>query len=483
MPDVDPTTDGAVLDCQGAVPSLTGLQGAPSPVATTTPALAHTCQGCASLVLLDGTARLLAGTQNNLYQASVSSWSDVTRTAAAGGSYATVTGRWRFAEFGNVSIAASLQNTLQQFSGTFFSCLSGSPPADIIETVNQFVFLGHTAEAIHGDAPERWWCSALGDYTNYTPSQATQSATGELTSVPGPITAVRRLGDNIVIYKKLGLYLGVYTGPPFIWSFEEIAGTVAGAFCQEAVANIGTPEQPKHIFVGPDGFFTFDGARPVPIGLELKKFFLTNINQSAAGQVCMLNDRTNMRLHIFYPSGSSTICNACLVYHYRTGKWGQDDRSVQFAMDYLPPGITYGQLGTYYSEYLNLPIASYAQAFATSGNYLPAIFDTASTPNTLNGKAGNTYLVGPDLGDPMRMLTLLRAKAKWIQAPDSAQLTNYYRQQALGDPLVQDQITNQNSLSRFDVMRSARWHRLKLAMVGDWQTNELDALMQADGSE
>jgi hypothetical protein len=60
-------------------------------------------------------------------------------------------------------------------------------------------------------------------------------------------------------------------------------------------------------------------------------------------------------------------------------------------------------------------------------------------------------------------------------------MTNYYKD-AEGDDLVAD-VTTSMSLSRFDVLRSARWHRLQFEMVGDATLNEMDIQYQMDGNE
>ena len=478
-PDLDPTTDGVLTDCSAVLPSLRGIEGAPAPVSAIVPALSAACQGSASMITLAGNSRTFAATANKIYEAAVGSWNDVTYTAV--GNYTTVTGRWRFAQFGSVSLATSLQNTAQASPSALFSKISGAPKADIIETVNQFVICANVVTTSFGTDPNRWFCSALGDYTNWTPSIATQCASGLLVSVPDRITALRRFGDNVIAYKALGMYFGTYTGPPFIWSFTEVPSS-SGTFCQESVLNIGTPDQPRHFFVGMDNFYTFDGGRPLPVGWEVKDYFLSRLNRAAASSICMMRDQLKSRVYIYYPSGSATTPNDCLVYNYRTGKWGQDPRTVEFALEYLPAGITYDQLGTYYNTYADFPNASYDTAFWQSASPAPAIFDSSHQLNTLTGSPGPSYFVTADVGDEGTMLLLDRVKPQWIRMPATATMTNYYRTQALGEPLVQDQTVNPVN-DRFDVMRTARWHRFKFSQQGPWELNTVLPSLRPDGLE
>ena len=81
-PDADPTVLGALVNASAIVPSLRGLKGAPSPISAGMATLAATCQGSAALVKLDATTRLFAGAPTKLYEAGVSTWADVSRSAA-----------------------------------------------------------------------------------------------------------------------------------------------------------------------------------------------------------------------------------------------------------------------------------------------------------------------------------------------------------------------------------------------------------------
>ena len=194
-PDADPTIIGVITSASGVVPTLKGVKGAPSPVSAGMATLAATCVGAALLAKLDGTNRLFAGTPQKIYEAGASAWSDVSRAAT----YTTSpTGVWRFAQQANVSFAADGADTLQASVSTgAFSCIAGAPIAAIVETVGKFVFAANTSANAHG---VQW--SALNDYTSWSASIATQAGSDVLTATSGAITAARRFGNTIIIYKK-----------------------------------------------------------------------------------------------------------------------------------------------------------------------------------------------------------------------------------------------------------------------------------------
>lgn len=478
-PDADPTIAGVLTNCAATVPSLRGLKGAPSPAATALPALAATCTGTAVLAKLDNTNRFFAGTNTKLYEAASASWTDLSATAYGSSSLA----RWRFAQFGDVALATNANDTLQFSNGSgVFAAVTGAPKAAIVETVGQFVFVFNTNEVTFGTSPDRWWCSGIGNYTSWTPSIATQSATGRLTATPGPVTAAKRFGDGIAVYKNRSMYLGVYVGPPIIWAFQQVPGDL-GALTNETVVNIGTPENPKHIFMGADNFYIFDGAKPVPIGTNrVKVQVYTALLQSRAYACAALHDRINSLVYFYYPVSDSALPDRCVVYNYRTDTWGQDDRQVEVPVEFVSPGITYDTLGNFYATYDVLPSTTYDQAFLSQALPVPAIFDTAHTPKTLTGASTSSSITTGDVGNDSQFSTLQRIRPRFMTAPTSASMVNFYRNN-LGDSLSTDMTTALSSSGAFDVLRDARWHRVRLDFVGDWEMSVMDAIAEASGSE
>lgn len=478
-PDTDSTIPGIFTNCANVVPSMKGFAGSPSPQTTQLPALAAAAQGSAVLRKLDDTTRFFAGTGTALYEAATTSWTTVTR--AVGGAYSLGTDvRWRFAQFGDTSLAIAKSDTLQFSATGAFANVTG-PKASIVETVNQFVFLFDTNEATFGDSPNRWWCSALGDYTDWTPAVATQCASGLLIGSPGKITAGKRFGEGIIAYKTRSLYIGIYIGPPAVWEFRQIPGEV-GALSQEAVVNVGTSEDPKHIFMGEFDFYSFDGARPIPIGSPwIKETVFGELDRSFQHLVATLHDRANSRVYFFYPGSASITLSKCVVYNYKTNKWGRDDRNIEIPVDYTSSAITYSDLGTLFSTYGDLPSVSYGSAFWSAAVPIPAIFNTSHLVQTLTGASVTSSITTGDYGDDTVLTLLSRAKLRYTTAPTSADMVNYYREN-IGDALTTDHTTPQIS-ARFDVLRSARWHRMRFDFVGDWEASGFVPDVRKDGLE
>jgi hypothetical protein len=474
MPDADPSLVGVLTGAQGVVPTIRGMKGAPSPVSAGMATLAGTCQGAALITKIDGTNRLLAGTGKKLYEAGSSTWSDVSRAATyTAGSSA----RWRFAQQGNVSFAANGADTVQaSVSSGAFSCVAGAPIAAVVETVGKFVFALNTST----DARQVRW-SALNDYTSWSASIATQSGSDTLTQTPDGITASRAFGSSIIVYKKNSMYLGVYVGQPNIWEFNLIPGS-AGALSQEVVVNVGTPENPKHLFMGEDDFYLYDGTRPLPIGDgRIRREVFGALVQTRSYACTALHDKQNNLVYFYWPSIDAQLPDKCRVYNYRTNQWGVDDRSVEATTDYVAASLTYDGLGALYATYDSFPSSTYDLAFLGSAQKSPAVFDSAHVLQKLIGVAGATSITTGDYGDDSNLVTITRIRPRFIQTPTLATMTNSYRMNT-GDSLTADVLTTISNGS-FDVVRDARWHRIQMNFTGDWEMSGFSPEWKKSGTE
>jgi hypothetical protein len=480
-PDIDPTVEGVIVDCSSFVPSERGMEGAPSAVDIGADALVAACYGAANVRKLDDSFRTIAATREALFELSGNTWADVTR--AVGGAYACGADNfWRIAQFGDTTLAINKADILQASVTGDFADVANAPKADIIETVGNNVVLANTDETTFGDSPNRWWVSATRDHTDWVPNVNTGCATNTLVSTPGRIFAARRFGEQVIFYKERSMYIGTFVGPPLILDVQQLPGD-AGCSSQEAVVNVGTSDNPVHIFMGADDFWRFDGARPIPLGSPLRKTVYAELDGTYAYKIKTLHDRINSRIYFYYPSDAGGgVVDSCVVYHYRENRWGRDDRTIEAALEFLTGGITYDTLDDYYPTYDDLPSdISYDSPFWTSGSSRRGFFDTTHTLNALEGVAGNSSFTTGDFGDDTNYYLLSRVKPVWTTKPTSAQMTNYYKDSE-GDALTTGATTTMY-LSRFDLLFSSRWHRLMLEMVGDCELLNINAEYTEDGSE
>lgn len=469
-PDDDQAGIGTIISCSNMVPTLRGYKAAPSAQSGGVDALAAECCGAVVARKLDNSKRFISGTATKLYELSSTTWTDVSGAAY----HANTDVRWSFAQFGNVTLAANKGDTLQSSSSGAFAAVAGAPKASIVETVNQFVFLCDIDDGT--DKPNAWICCGIGDYTNWTPSVANQCATANLTSAPGAIKAAKRLGDGLVVYKERAIYVGSYVGDQVIWDFQEVPGAI-GAFGKDCVVNIG----PAHLYVGLDNFYMFDGSRPVPIGNPIKEYFFSTLATGYGYRIRSVHDFKNSLVYFFYPSASSGTLDSCVVYNYRSNKWGVVSTTIEDAIEYAGQPYTYGSLGTYFATYADLPAVAYGSEFWNSGIETPAVFDTAHTVKTLNGSAGSWNFTVFDIGDDEQVTLLKSCRVRMTATPTTMTMTNSSRM-SLDTSLTAGSTVSING-NCFYTLRSARWHRLTFAGTGDTEIYGINPLLEREGTE
>lgn len=470
-PDADPATQGILTDCDNIVPTTQGLAAGASRVATGLPALAAACSGAYAANLLDGTKRVFAGTTAGLYEANTSSWTDRSR----GGGY-TGSNRWRFTMFGSITLATNKTEIIQASSaGAAFADIAGAPKAAIIFTCAGFVMALNFDNGT--DTPDGWYCSGLYDHTVWTTAVATQCARGRLLEGTGAITAGAPLGSDAIAYKQNSMYLGRYVGGSLIWSWTRIPGKV-GTPCNEAVVVVQT----RHYFVGPDDFYVFDGTVPKPIGEGIREWFFRNLNSTYKSKIIGVADEARSLIYWYYPSGSSTTIDSCVVYNFKTGRWGKFAATIEAAVDYSSGQITYDGLGAMYATYDDLPTTiSFDSPFWLADSTVPGVFDTAHTLYSLTGTPGASWLSTFDFGDETEYTYFDRCTPRYRTLPTTASATNYYRD-TLADVRTQDSVCP-TSRNRFDFRRDSHFHSLRFDFTGSVGLNGLDVNLEGSSRE
>jgi hypothetical protein len=253
---------------------------------------------------------------------------------------------------------------------------------------------------------------------------------------------------------------------------------------------LATPEQPLHFFVGRDDFYLFDGARPIPVGHGVKEAFFSVLNTDEADKIVMMQDRSKSLVYIYYPSAGTSTIGSCLVFNYRTRKWGVDNRTITFAFEFAGGAISYAGLGGYLSNLLGASATygglaalnlTYGTLTPKAGNFVPALFDSNNVIYTLTGDGGKSEFTTHDVGSDDFSSLVNRFTPRWIVRPDSASLDNYYWTGSGQDPVLDT--TTQMDSGRFDFLRSAQWHRFRFNMSGSWEMSDAKIDAQPDGEE
>lgn len=475
-PDIDPTTPGAITDCVQLIPSERGMKSAPSAVGVSgLGPLAAECRGAAVLQKTSGTRRTIAGTQTNLYELASGTWSDV-----GGGTYTgSSENRWCFAQFGDVALATNDTEEIQYSTATTFVAISGAPKARIIVSVPNFVVALNTndgaSSATFGDSPDRWWSCAFQDPKDWAPSDATQATSGRLLGGGGELTAGAAFGSGLVAYKAREMFLGQYVGRPYVFQFDRVPGD-QGCVGPEAVVDIGG----AHVFVGEDNIWLFDGSRASPIGGNIRQWFYNDLSATYKYRTIVTFDRNNGRVWIFYPSTiSGGQPDSAIVYHLGTKWWGRANRSIEAALNYVTPGITWDTLSSIASTWDTLPDIPWdSQSWQASGRAL-GIFDSSHNLKTLTGSGEDSGLTTNDFGSDAAVSFVSRVRLTFFTEPTTATVTGQIKTGAGKTGTAAGSGTIDNS--KFDIRQSGKWHRFSFLFTGNTETSGVDVIARGAG--
>jgi hypothetical protein len=473
-PDADPTTPGVLTEVSNIIPNERSYIGAPSGVAPAgVGVLAAACRGAVIATKLDGTRRIIAGTQTKLYEYSAGSWGDV---SAAGNYTGSAENRWSFCQFGDFTLASNDTEAIQASSSGAFVALT-APKAKIVITAGNFVVALNTNDATYGDSPDRWRCSAIFDHTDWTVAVSTQANTGRLVQTPGEISAGLPLGNQIAVYKAASVYLASYVGSPEVWRFD-VANNDAGCIGQEALCDIDG----AHFFVSNDGgFYIFDGARVVPVGEGvISQWFANHSSPAYRYKTLCRFDRQNKRVFVFYVGVDSTTLDQVLVYHLTSKRWGKMYKPVEAALRYVSAGSTIDTMSAVAAtiDALTIPVDS---QFWQSGGRAFSVFNTSHQLQTLTGEASASSITTGDIGDDGTFTTLKGARVRFLNSPTSATGEVFCKNDAGDDYDPTSQFTMQGN--RIDVLQSARFHKLRLDFQGDVEVTAIRYDTVPDGEE
>ena len=476
-PGADPGTPGIIVDCNNMVPSLRGLISSGAGIDSGNAAAPGVVLEAETMLLLDNSARTFAGTTGNIYELSGGSW--VNRSAVGG--YATTgSNTWRFCQFGDATIATNYDNAVQVTTSGAFANLTGvgtPPKAKLCETASGFVMLFAYNDGVNV-FHDGWWCSGLYDHTSWTPSTATQAANGRLFDTPGPITAGKRLGSAVIVYKNASMYIGQYVGPPIIWAWQQITSDT-GAFSQEAVVST----ESKHYFIGDNGIFVYDGTRPQPIGtIEVKNWLKSVINQTYKANCKASYDKINSLVYFFYPSQlSSGGLDSALVYNTITGAFGKVTKNIKALLTYSSPNLTWLQLGSLYATWGGWPTTILWLDVSFFGAEVGMSYvgndDKIGVFNV--GGASESYLVTGDNGDDTMFSTITRVRPRFLKAPTNGTLTHYWKN-GEGADVQTGQMVSMSDY-KFDLLKSARFHRLKFNFTDPVEITGYELLAKQNG--
>lgn len=470
LPDVDPTTPGAIKDCNNIVPTIKGVKAAPTTLDAGVTAASAVTNSLFCTKKLDDSNRTFVGTDETLEESSGGAWVDRSRVAAynCGTDY-----RWSFAQFGNVTLAANRGDVIQASPTDDFDDITGSPKARFIAVNEGFVM------AVNLDTDEDGWiCSGYQDYTDWNESLSTQSTSGRVIA-GGQFTGLKQFGSGFVAWKKNAMYIASYVGVPVVFQWNEIPGDV-GCETSHAAVDIGD----RIAFQGSDDFYIFDGANNVPIGQGIREWFFETADTYKLHRTIATYNAITGNITWHFVSNASTDDNPDLavVYNVRSNKWGKYALTIECAAtNYISTGITYNGFGTEYLTWDDGPNIAYDSPYWTAGVALSGVMLTDHILYSLTGSPSNSTFTLNSIGEDELFTTITRVRPRFLTAPISSNVDYSY------DDLYGDQFTSFNSYDldegKYDLLHSSRWHEVKYNFVGNMEIIGVNISLEMDGTE
>lgn len=227
------------------------------------------------------------------------------------------------------------------------------PAAGVLETFADRIFAAKLADYAAATPTLQMiaWCAER-DATDWT---GTGSSFRTFIETPGAVQTLKRMDENLVLYKEFDIWFGVRTGqaqPPVFWE-PKITSARHGCLAYRSVVPI---EGAGHLYLGQDNFYMLQPFRSVPIGeLAIRDFVMEQIPKELAFRVQgILLDQYRM-VGFLIPTGAATSAAMLLYDYYHDAWYGPIWQSTPRLETYLghfyePSGnaFTYGDLvGTY----------------------------------------------------------------------------------------------------------------------------------------
>jgi hypothetical protein len=428
-PDLPSDTPGILLDCNNAIPTTKGYKARNAPVQVAPP-LPGPVFGSYLAYYSNGTTSIFGSTSSQAYRLVSGAWQ------ACGISFGA-TGRVRFTQFNDdvILVNSTVSPLVAAGPSGNFAILAGSPPSSTTAI--------SVAGAVVLFSGANWTNSAFGNDISWTPDVQTLAGTGTLYDYPGNIVAAAPIFRAMVVFKQDAIWLGTFTGAPFIWNFQLISAET-GTWGQECVCVL-----PDSIaFLGIDDFYVTTGYTPTRIPNNVRRYFFDHVNMNYIQLTTSWYDAPNATIYWHWCSTeapSPPNHDRYVAYNVRVGKWATGYLEMNTVIGATAPG---DMNGYYWADDHSL-------------------WSWTGTPSAMRLTTGY-------LGSPSRLSQLMRVRATYSAGlyPTGESLISFHTN-VLGQPDSQGPQTVLGADDWFNFRQYDRYHRVQLNTSGPAEVQAL----------
>lgn len=360
MPDIPALENPGALEALNVVPLSPVSYGPwPTPVEVSTNALDTRAQGLFAAADYQANIFIFAADDGKLYRYTGSTFADVSKI----GGYATAAGyaseysrTWRFEQFNNLAVATNSTDAIQVWtlgtSSVFADLAATAPKGRYLATVGDFLVVGHTTDSFDGEVALRIWWSPIGSPT--TNDWGNTNLQSDLRTLPAGIRITGIAGGEYgVIFCQSSIYRMTYSGPPTIFSIDEIA-------INHGCISPGSLAQTKDriFYLAEDGFQMMVGFESVAIGQnKVDETFFSDLVSSEINRIVSTVDTTRKLYIVAYPGDGSTagLPNKVLLYNYQLDRWARAENSLELLGQVASGSLTLEDLGAIYTNTDDVP--------------------------------------------------------------------------------------------------------------------------------
>lgn len=327
-PDAIPTAKGVTHTLSNVLPddALGTYRPAPS-LAAETELPAPVIGGI--MARSGATAVPYVGTGAGLYSIT----SAVNDLSKPGGYAINAPNRWRFAQYKNQVIAASIDAPVQAVTvgGPAFADLIVStrkPKASVLAVIaREWLVLGDTTDSVDGRQINRVWWSRAGDITRFDPDNQYFCGLQDLDASGAGIVAISGVEYATVVMRKDIWRMTPDTSVENGMRFDRL-DPGNGALAPGAVVPVGR----RVFYLSERGPMVFDGTQSAPIGSgQWAQWLGRNLNTDAIETICGVLDPYQHLIFWFVPTGSATLPSRAIAYNYVSNLAAPLDVAVEFA--------------------------------------------------------------------------------------------------------------------------------------------------------
>jgi hypothetical protein len=448
LPDQPPIA-GALVEAKNVIPNQIGYAPLPSVSAISNDA-SDTLNGVFGGRF--GTVTKVFATSNTKIFQYSSSNLNLSNVSRSGNYSASPTGRWSFAQFGKVVLAANGAEPLQGYtldsSSTFLNVASAAPTASFVSVVRDFVVCAKIPSN-----PNRVLWSDINDETDWISGPASQS---DFQDIPdgGNVVGVQG-GEFGLIFLEKSISRMTYAGAPLYFQFDTLS---RGLGCLEprSIAQYGS----LSFFLSDDGFYYCDGQKIVPIGAEkIDRFFFNDAELALLNTMSCAVDPVRRCVFWLYTNNSSV--QSVLIYNFQVQRWSRGETTADFIAGVETEGITLESLDNYSGSLDDLDISLDDRFWLANNTLLAGVEGTKIV--AFSGANAKAEIITGDLTNKNSIITL--AKPQVDNGTASVAVASRDR---LDSDVIFGDASEADNENRCSLRSHGRYHRIKVLPSGNY---------------